>query len=331
MTHKIVAKLKFGSQLYGTNSPESDTDYKTIFVPSFAKFVCGDLQQQFKVKQHPDGSIAGPNDVMGAGCVEEEFISVPHFFSMLASGEVQTIECFFAILQRKVEFCDPEFFELCEKFNREFMHSVPIYNMVGFAKKSAIDYVLRAERMETIQKVIEFFEKVQTRITSGRLDSMLDGATVIELLQAENIDGLEFGQIPIYKNGETQIPCFYVAARCFGATTPISNVLQGLYSIKNKYGHRVSKIQGKVEWKSMAHAVRTYEQAIEFLSTKQITFPRPNAEDLRLIIKNGYTEEEIFERLRVVDQQIQKIQKTGPVDITNFLINDVFNFISGKQ
>lgn len=331
MTHEIAAKLKFGSQLYGTNSPESDTDYKTIFVPSFVKYVCGDQQQQFKIKQHPDGSIAGPNDVMGAGCVEEEFISVPHFFSMLASGEVQTIECFFAILQQKFEFCDPKFLKLCEKFNHEYMHSVPIYNMVGFAKKSAIDYVLRAERMETIQKVIRFFEAVQTRVTKGRLDSMLDGVTVIELLRAENIQGLEFGEIPIYKNGNTQIPCFYVAARCFGATTPIDNVLQGLYSIKNKYGHRVTKVQGKVEWKSMAHAVRTYEQAIEFLSTKQITFPRPNAEDLRLIIKNGYTEEEIFERLRVADKQIQNIEKIGPVNITDFLINDVFDFILEKQ
>jgi hypothetical protein len=109
---QVVAKLKFGSHLYGTMTPLSDTDYKTIFVPNFKKYVLGTSQRPFKIKKFPDGSIAGPNDIMDTGCVEEEFIPVPEFFKMLAAGEVQSMETFFAILQNKIEFVDPEFYDV---------------------------------------------------------------------------------------------------------------------------------------------------------------------------------------------------------------------------
>lgn len=41
---KIIAKVLFGSKLYGADGPESDTDYKEIYVPSARDIIIGNVK-----------------------------------------------------------------------------------------------------------------------------------------------------------------------------------------------------------------------------------------------------------------------------------------------
>ena len=331
---QVVAKLKFGSHLYGTMTDQSDTDYKTIFVPSFKKYVLGTPQRSFKIKKFADGSIAGPNDIMDIGCVEEEFISVPEFFKMLAAGEVQSMETFFAILQNKVETLDSDFYELCLQFEDEYISEVPVYNMVAFAKKSTIDYVLRAERLASVSAIINFLCQISLQIpslTNCKLGDKVGGETIIDLMKAKNFNDVSFGELAVYKNSTETIKSFTIASRTFGATTPLSNVIESLCALEKKYGHRVAKIEGTVEWKSMAHSVRTYQQAIEFIETKHITFPRPNIDELLTIRHGGISEDEVSNKLRELDKMVETLTKKNPLDISEFISGPVFEFLVSRN
>lgn len=331
---QVVAKLKFGSHLYGTMTPLSDTDYKTIFVPNFKKYVLGTSQRPFKIKKFPDGSIAGPNDIMDTGCVEEEFIPVPEFFKMLAAGEVQSMETFFAILQNKIEFVDPEFYNLCLQFEKDYIREVPVYNMVAFAKKSTIDYVLRSERLASVSAIINFLCEIFIQIPSSincKLGSEVDGKSIIEHLKDKNFNDVSFGELQVYKNSTEKIESFSIASRTFGATTPLSNVIESLCALEKKYGYRVAKIEGAVEWKSMAHSVRTYQQAIEFIETNKITFPRPNIDELLKIRHGEIGEDEISNKLRELDKMVETLTKKKPLDISEFICGPVFDFLVSRN
>ena len=42
---KTIVRMEFGSKLYGTSTPESDTDYKFIYLPSVYQLVTGEYPE----------------------------------------------------------------------------------------------------------------------------------------------------------------------------------------------------------------------------------------------------------------------------------------------
>jgi len=47
MNEEIVVHMIFGSHLYGTNTPDSDTDYKGIFLPSREQVFLGKIPKSY--------------------------------------------------------------------------------------------------------------------------------------------------------------------------------------------------------------------------------------------------------------------------------------------
>ena len=47
--HTLLLKVIIGSQAYGTNTPESDIDYKGIYMQNHMDILCGKYQDQLKV------------------------------------------------------------------------------------------------------------------------------------------------------------------------------------------------------------------------------------------------------------------------------------------
>lgn len=128
MQNKICARLRFGSHLYGTNTSNSDIDYRTFVVPDPRRYMVErEVKSMVKVKFNPDGRQATPNAIMGAGCVEDEEIHINRLFLDVADGEVQAIESLFAILQGRIEYIDVEFYELCQSFFKQFGNQINRY------------------------------------------------------------------------------------------------------------------------------------------------------------------------------------------------------------
>ena len=80
------------------------------------------------------------------------------------------------------------------------------------------------------------------------------------------------------------------------------------------YGERSTRAaESSVDFKSLSHAVRVYEQAIELLDTGTLTFPRPNAADL-LAIKQGKADlDAVKDRLRTLDNEVREKMLTSTV------------------
>lgn len=325
---QILCQLKFGSNLYGTNTPKSDLDLRTIFWPNAVDTLLGKPNKSFKNKMNADGSVAGPNAVMDEGCVEEEFIPVNEFFRNVANGECKAVETFFAILGGNVQFVDTRFKELCLEFFDTFKFNIPHNGMVGFAKKSTLDYVHRANRLKNIQQIVDFFNSLGLDFQSKiRLDSQFGSGTVFSAFRDEVLKNLvEYDQVSFTTcqisnaNDSKQVDALEIAGRTFMVTTPMKFVMEVLNGLIKDYGHRVKKIENNsiVEWKSIAHAVRSYEQAIELCSTGSVTFPRSNTEFLLKIVKGELPAVEVLEHLAECDAKLDSFSEKQPIELQDF-------------
>ena len=77
---------KFGSHLYGTNTPESDTDYKGIFIPS-AKAIClGNIPKSINLSSNQGAEKNSAEDI------DAEIYSLHHFIHLACKGETVALD-----------------------------------------------------------------------------------------------------------------------------------------------------------------------------------------------------------------------------------------------
>lgn len=134
---KIVVEMNFGSHVYGTNVPESDYDYKTIFIPN-AKDIL--LQKADKVSNNQDEK------------TDHEFIPLKKFIYDAISGQTYALDMLFTPKEH-IKRSSPEWEFIIE--NRSQLLSKNVKPMVGYARAQALKYSLKDERLKALNNVIK--------------------------------------------------------------------------------------------------------------------------------------------------------------------------------
>ena len=85
----IIFVCRFGSHLYGNNTPESDCDYKGIYMPTAEQVILGDFPRTINLKTK-EGNVEGlKNDNSD---VDMELISLHYFIQLALKGETMAID-----------------------------------------------------------------------------------------------------------------------------------------------------------------------------------------------------------------------------------------------
>ena len=77
---------KFGSKLYGTDTPASDDDYKVIYLPSKESMLLNDWERSFSCNTNND------NVRNSAGDVDMEFKSIHYFIAEVKRGDTGALD-----------------------------------------------------------------------------------------------------------------------------------------------------------------------------------------------------------------------------------------------
>ena len=86
---KILIKTYAGSHLFGTSTPESDTDYKGIYIPNAEQILLGNYNCTI---QETTGASDAKNSKED---IDVELYSLKKFFTMLKKGDTPAIELLF--------------------------------------------------------------------------------------------------------------------------------------------------------------------------------------------------------------------------------------------
>lgn len=305
----VLFKVPYGSKLYGTNTPTSDEDFKAIYLPKLTDMLRGKKLQTFKKRFDADGNVlSDDNAPMPANGVEVEYIPFQTFVRDFVAGQTYAVEVAWSLYPTLGDSkLDIILRELVTRFANDDVHS-----MVGFAMKQTFDYVHRGVRLEkarALQQALNVLDandlaRHYDEFTEGkplRLDHVVHGEKVLHTVaRAAN---LELGTTV---NNNRTLETLKLNGRDYLETTTIDHLLTAVEKLVNSYGHRTqAAAEQAVDLKSLMHAVRVYQQALELLETGQLTFPRPNRDQLLSVKSGQMPAEEVRELLLNLDRQCE--------------------------
>lgn len=316
----LIVAVTYGSHLYGTNTPASDHDFKVIVLPSYRSLILAKPLHVQRFRFDAEGKVVGAHDTMPANGYEAEHTPVQKFVHDYLGGQAYAVEIVFAVLQgyHKIHMERSHavhleekyagwFVALCDILAHRFQHR-NVNGMVGFAVKQTFDYVRRGERLNAARAVLSATNGLTSlllfyAIDRPRLDTIVEGISMLDRLASAT--GLETG---IVTNNNHTMRTLKLNGREYLETTTLTHFHAAVEKLIDQYGDRSTKAsETNVDWKSLSHAVRVYEQVMELLQTGWITFPRPNAEAL-LRIRRGECElESVKDLLRDLDDNVAEL------------------------
>lgn len=318
----VLSTVTYGSKLYGTNTPTSDTDLKVVYLPDLSDLIMLRKPKIFKNRfDANNNNITDPTTPMPDNGVEVEYFPLQTFAMDFVAGQTYAVEMVYAIINgpEDVSQITPfgattGFKVFCEMMAEQFSNR-EVYSMVGFAAKQTMDYVTRGERLNDAKAVRDAIYAAydmcaEKDLEKIRLDRELGtGVTVLDFVSMTS--NLKIGSS---ENNNKMIRTLELNGRSYLETSSLAHVLRAVDKLITGYGERSTRAaESSVDFKSLSHAVRVYEQAIELLDTGSLTFPRPNAADL-LAIKRGKADlDAVKDRLRTLDNEVREKMLTSTV------------------
>lgn len=263
---KTILKCKFGSHLYGTNTEDSDEDFKGIALPDTEDILLGKI---FKTKKLGTGNDRSKNTKED---LDYDIYSLHYFINLACQGETAAIDMLHVpdnmILETSPEW---QFIQA----HREKFYTKNMQAFVGYARRQAAKYGCRGSRLAMIKKAIKILNESEHYV-AAKTEEIWD--------QLPTGDHAKF--IEDSPNGAKQ---YQICGRILQSTAGIEYSRKTLESFYDRYGER-SKLAEKnegIDWKAISHAMRAAYQLIELFEHNTITFPRPEKELLKLV-KDGY-------------------------------------------
>lgn len=302
-----IVETVHGSQLHGTSTPQSDRDYKGVHIPSAEGIL---LQRPERVLDLSltSKSASGKNT---AEAIDRESYALQKFCEMLAAGDTVATEILFTPDEFIVR-ADSRWPALREQL-KDLLNS-DCKGFVGYCMHQAAKYGVKGSRMAAVEGLVELLDEAiakhggdaRTHIISEALYAFAEENEHAEIVQLDKPHG---GKLEHIKCCERTMPFT-------GALKLTAHVYRRIWE---NYGERAraARQEGGIDWKAMSHAVRVARQARELMLTRNIVFPRPDAEEL-LAIKTGKLPfagvQELLERLVDELEDVPSVLPARPED-----------------
>ena len=255
-----IVRMRFGSHLYGTATPASDTDWKGIYLPTREDILLGRIPKSVTRNTGNDHTKNAPTDV------DSEWYSLHYFLKLASEGQTVAIDMLHAP-DSWPEYASPIWEQL--RIRRKMFHTKSLKAFVGYCRKQAAKYGVKGSRLSAVQSAIAAIDYYPP---GGRL----------EAIWAMLPSGQEF----IDKTTDEEGREFWaVCGRRLQRTASVGEALKSLRAFEANYGARAkmaSENEG-IDWKAISHAIRAAYEVMAILRTGDIVFPLPEAEFLRQV------------------------------------------------
>ena len=261
MNEKVIVKMIFGSHLYGTNTPDSDTDYKGIFLPTKEQIYLGKIP-----KSHNRNRKKSEGEKNNAGDVDVEIYSLHYFIKLACDGQTVAFDMLHAPSEMIIN-SSPIWDDIV--YNREKFYSKNLKAFVGYARGQAARYGVKGSRLIAVGDVLDVLYSHAPELPISCLWSKLPLGKYCYMVD----------------NNPQGIPQYQVCGKIFQATAKIDyvqNILQKFYDNYGKRAKLAAKSKG-VDWKAISHALRVVYQVRQLLIENTITFPLREAEFLKRV------------------------------------------------
>lgn len=257
----VIMLTKFGSHLYGTDTPNSDTDYKGVFMPSKRMMCLGAIPKAInnnRKKKTGEKNTADDTDF--------ELYSLHYFIKLACDGETVALDMLHAtdltIVKRT-----PLWDELAA--NRHKFYTRNLRAFVEYARRQAAKYGVKGSRLHAVKEFMDYLAKTPC-ITSDRMSVVWD-----------NLPNNEHSRfIETNPNGIRQ---YQICGKIIQESMKVGYAFNIMENFYREYGDRARKAEANegIDWKAVSHALRAAYQVRDVLTVGTIIFPLAQAGFLR--------------------------------------------------
>ncbi|WP_428391617.1 DNA polymerase beta superfamily protein [Lichenicoccus sp.] len=273
---KPIVEVRSGAHLYGTATPASDFDTKSVFLPAARDI----LLQQVRASI-VDSRDRAPGERSAPGDLDFEAHSLHRFLNLLAAGQPLAIEVLFT----------PDAFMLSapDRVWREVQAIGPslITRRAGvfarYCRKQAEHYGVKGERAAAARTVLGSLTaaeaahgpQVRLEAIAAELEALATASPHIAIVDVEVQE-------------HRTVRHLEVSGRKAPFTATVRAAREMAERLVAGYGARALEAERRsgVDWKALSHAVRVGREAVELFTTGRLRFPLASAPRL-LDIKLG--------------------------------------------
>ncbi len=281
-----IVQMIFGSRMYGTHTDKSDQDMKGVFIPAPNQLLLQRVPNSINLGKKKGEGKNGPDDI------DSEIYSLHHFLDLACKGETVALDMLHApgsalLLNHEI------WMNLKEQRSRFYTKNLKAF--VGYARKQAAKYGVKGSRLETVKRVIDFFE---SQSPSTRLIDIW-----MDLPVGEHIH-LTCGENPLYE----------VCGKKMTASSFCYHYLPMLYAYEKQYGERarLAETNEGIDWKAVSHAFRAAYQVRRILLDGGYSYPLPETPFIKKV-KSGVLNysQEVGPELDRLIEQVETLSKNS--------------------
>lgn len=272
---KTLVELTFGSHLYGTNTPESDSDVKAVHLEDLDNFLLNKTKSVITYSRSKK-----LNEKNNSTDTDYESFELNRFASLAKEGQTAIFDMLFSPSKFWLK-TTPEWETLVE--NRNLFLTKQPAKFVGYCRAQASKFSVKGERVAAAKAASDFFSNLVDMGFGKDKLKIHNNAIMRWAMSFQNQNSFVTVHIP-FDGSELMVDV------C-GRKCQWGNTIQGAFhmydSLFKEYGNRAKlAMDNHADWKALSHAVRIANEAIELLIDHSLTFPRPEYK-LLLDIKTG--------------------------------------------
>lgn len=263
--------------MYGTNTPNSDLDYKSIYLPKIEDILVGNDKILNSINISNKENIHDKSD---KNIIEEESFTLQKYLNLLCEGQTVAIDMLFSNYSSWEKY-NSIWVELHS--NRQKFITKKLKTFIYYCRNQANKYGFKGSRLNSAEKVFDFLKNKDPMSVLGEYkDALFE-------LEDENIK--------VFPN-ENNIGAINVCGKTLIFSSKIGYNIDILAKFINNYGDR-AKLAAQnigVDYKACSHFLRACFEIQELIETKNIIFPLKDRKFLTLV-KEGNIQYKDLEKI----------------------------------
>jgi hypothetical protein len=272
----LIVEMRFGSQLYGTATPQSDLDLKAVYLPAARDILLQRVQDTVTYSpEKPDGEKNAPGDV------DRELHSLQRYLALLAEGQTMAVDMLFAPESAMTRQPAPLWLEIQDNAPRLITRRASAF--LRYCRQQANKYGIKGSRVSAARQALAVLVEAEAKYgTTAKLAVIESELEVVAEISEHTM------MVDLPTPAGRLVRHFEVCGKKIPFTSSIKSAREIAQRLVNEYGQRALQAERNegIDWKALSHAVRVGREALQLLQTGRITFPLPSASEI-LSIKLG--------------------------------------------
>jgi hypothetical protein len=284
----VVMLCRFGSHLYGTDTPESDTDYKGIFMPTEREIKLGKIRKTANFDSNPFNVKNSKDDI------DCELYSIHYFIELCIKGEMVAMDMLHAN-EENIIMTGTLWEDISNR--RSMFYTTYMKAFVGYAKKQSAKYGMKSARLKSAESMMSYLAQFPEN------DRMFE-----HWHDMPNDENMYHKKQP---DGGVSLKCmeFKFCGKTIQSTAKVGYIYDMVGKFYDSYGHRARKAQANegVDWKAISHTLRGALQMEEIYRTGDLQFPLDQAQLVTNVKRGVHTFNRVLNEIECVLKRVDAL------------------------